>query len=138
MIGTPRMCTAEGSAESVLVHVRTERSSQRTTYQEGSWRCGRVTRLVDREVAAVVILRTVWRKQYHRTVTHGRQQVARAGGQRPPAQQCRIWLSYRPWTCLICAVDRRNPITIASILRPGAPFGRGNPEPIVGSATRPG
>jgi transposase len=40
-----------------------------------------------REIPAVTVLRTVWITQYHRTVTGDRQEVAWAGGERPPAQQ---------------------------------------------------
>lgn len=40
-----------------------------------------------REVAAVVVLRTVWLTQYHRTVTEGRGGGGLAGGERSPAQQ---------------------------------------------------
>src|SRR5687768_1986749 len=49
-----------------------------------------------REIPAVVILRTVWLTQYHRTITHGRQEVAwREEKDLPPSRQ-RLCSPYDP------------------------------------------
>jgi transposase len=49
-----------------------------------------------REIPAVVILRTVWITQYHRTITHGRQEVAwREEKDLPPSRQ-RLCSPYDP------------------------------------------